>query len=177
MSFNVAMLEAMQAEGLDLDACIRVLKAGERRPDPTAAERMRNMRARKKAAPVTQRNVTRTPPNDIDILTPEVSEPIGSSPQPWACPVGVDPQIWSDFLTNRKRKRFPNTPSAWKGFTDDLKRVASETGIPPPKLIEHAAAKGWGGIYDPRDNANDKLASIGKTRATWAMLNPGDEPF
>jgi hypothetical protein len=71
VSFNVAMLEAMQAEGLDLAACIRVLKAGEKKTDPTAAERMARMRASRKAAKEAgdervTRNVTPNPsPNDI----------------------------------------------------------------------------------------------------------------
>lgn len=47
MSFCVAMLEAMKAEGLDLDACIRVLSAGEKRADPTNAQRQSRHRAKK----------------------------------------------------------------------------------------------------------------------------------
>jgi hypothetical protein len=85
------------------------------------------------------------------------SEPKGSSLRPWACPVGVEKQIWSDLLANRKRKRQGNTPTAWKRFQDDLARVSLQTGIPPPKLIEHAAAHGWAGIYDPtKDSRNDR---------------------
>lgn len=80
------------------------------------------------------------------------SEAKASSPRPWALPVGVSLQIWTDFLGNRKRKRLGNTPTAWKAFNDDLTRVASQTGIPPPKLIEHAAAKGWGSINAPDED-------------------------
>jgi hypothetical protein len=154
VSVNAAMLKAMRDEGLSLDACIRILEAGERKADRTNAERQARHRTRKRNA-VT---VTVTPPNDIDTLTPEVSEPNGSSPQPWVCPVGVDAQVWKDFLGNRKRKRQGNTPTAWKRFADDLGRVSATTGIPPPKLIEHAAASGWAGIYDPtaRDQTNER---------------------
>jgi hypothetical protein len=84
------------------------------------------------------------------------SEPKGSSPRAWALPAGVSLQVWTDFLTNRKRKRLPNTPTAWKSFTDDLARVSAQTGIPPPKLIEMCTAKGWGAIYDPREQGNGK---------------------
>lgn len=84
------------------------------------------------------------------------SEPKGSSPRPWACPVGVGNQVWADLLSNRKRKRAGNTHTAWKKFQDDLARVSLQTGIPPPKLIEHAAASGWAGIYDPRDNRHER---------------------
>lgn len=159
MSFNAAMLEQMKAEGLDLDACIRVLKAGERKADPTNAARQARHRTKKREGKSNAVTVTPvTPPNDIDILTPrEVSEPSGSSPQrPWALPAGVSLQVWTDFLGNRKRKRLGNTPTAWKSFNDDLDRVSAQTGIPPPKLIEMCTAKGWGAIYDPRGNDNGR---------------------
>lgn len=47
MAFNSAMLEQMKAEGLDLDACIRVVKAGEKKADPTNAERQARYRDRR----------------------------------------------------------------------------------------------------------------------------------
>jgi hypothetical protein len=132
----------------------------ENRADPTNAARQARHRAKKKA----ERNAVTvtpvTPPNDIDILTPQVqvSEPSGSSPspRPWALPVGVSLQVWTDFLANRKRKRLGTTETAWKAFNDDLKRVSSQTGIPPPKLIEQCTAKGWGAIYDPRDQHGER---------------------
>jgi hypothetical protein len=68
----------------------------------------------------------------------------------------VSLQVWTDFLGNRKRKRLGNTPTAWKAFNDDLQRVAAQTGIPPPKLIEMCAAKGWGAIYDPRSQRDER---------------------
>lgn len=73
MSFNAAMLEQMEAEGLDLAACIRIVKAGEKKSDPTGAERQARFRANRKRNAVT---VTDEPPNDI-ILNP--CEPIGSN--------------------------------------------------------------------------------------------------
>ena len=163
MSFNVAMLKQMQAEGLSLDACIRVLEAGEKRGDPTAAERKRRQRANEKSR---RDSHGVTPPNDIDILTPhEVSEAEASSPQPWALPVGVSLQVWTDLKANRKRKRLPNTPTAWKAFCDDLSRVSLQTGIPPPKLIELCAAKGWGAIYDPRAENDRRTNSMGRNQS------------
>jgi hypothetical protein len=76
-----------------------------------------------------------------------------TSPRPWALPVGVSLQVWTDFKKNRSRRRLPNTDTAWKAFLDDLARVSSQTGIPPPKLIEQCTAKGWGGIYDPNERS------------------------
>lgn len=79
MSFNAAMLEAMRAEGLDLDACIRVVRAAENKADPTAAERKRRQRKREKEAVAVDGHavtVTRDKgSNDIDILTSQASPP------------------------------------------------------------------------------------------------------
>lgn len=108
-----------------------------------------------------------------------------STPKPWALPAGVSLQVWTDFLANRKRKRLGNTPTAWKSFLDDLSRISMSSGIPPPKLIEHAAAKGWGGIYDPRERSDgqqrtDRMGrhqsgeGISSTaRAALAVFGPG----
>ena len=87
------------------------------------------------------------------------SEPKGSSPRPWALPAGVSLQVWTDFLANRKRRRLGTSPTAWKAFNDDLRRVSSQTGIPPPDLIERCTAKGWGAIYDPREQRSERSLS------------------
>lgn len=175
MSLTAAAIQLMADKGLSAHDIAAIASANERRADPTNAARQARHRAKRKSNGVT---VTRDPPNDNNNLTPrEVSEPIGSSPQPWACPVGVDRQVWADFLDNRKRKKQGNSPTAWKRFNDDLRRVSAQAGIPPPQLIEHAAASSWAGIYDPRNKTNDRTASIGKSQAAWAMLDPGDEPF
>ena len=164
MNLSAAALKLMAAKGLTLEDVAEIVAANECGRDNTNAERQARHRAKRKEAKASNAvTVTPvTPPNDKDILTPrEVSEPSGSSPQPWALPVGVSLQVWTDFLTNRKRKRLPNTPTAWKSFCDDLARVSIETGIPPPKLIERCTAKGWGAIYDPREQQNDKRSMAG----------------
>ena len=104
------------------------------------------------------------------VREPVGSEPKGSSPRAWSLPVGVSLQVWTDFLTNRKRKRLPNTDTAWKAFNDDLHRVSSQTGIPPPKLIERCAAKGWGAIYDPRDNRYERTDNNPTASAVHRVL-------
>jgi len=102
--------------------------------------------------------------------TEPVREPVKSSvdkstslrsvdPKPWKKPDGIEQQVWDDLLTNRKRKHCSNTPTAWKRFNDDLTRISDKTGISPPDLIENAAACGWAGIYEPREeNTNGRDA-------------------
>lgn len=66
----------------------------------------------------------------------------------------ADPQHWADLLTNRKQKRLPNTASAHAKMMADIARFADDEW-PPGRLVQHAAEKGWGGIYDPRTGGND----------------------
>lgn len=70
-------------------------------------------------------------------------------------PDWADPQVWADFLTNRKAKRCQNTPTAYKRFLDDISRLASGEW-PPGRLLEHAAARGWAGIFEPREMRNEQ---------------------
>jgi hypothetical protein len=71
-------------------------------------------------------------------------------PDPFPRPEGVAAEVWRDFLKCRARKRLSNTPTAHKHLLAALARLACDEW-PPGRLVEHAAAKGWGGIYDPRE--------------------------
>ena len=160
MSFNVAMLKAMRDEGLDLDACIRVCEASEKRTDPTNAARQAKHRQTKRNA-VT---VTRYPPYDNSSNPPEElpQEANASLPQgakrkreavAWPCPAGVKQNHWDDFLAARKRKRCVSTQTALDGVLTDIAEIADDEW-PPGRLVEHAAAKGWASINDPRKPMN-----------------------
>jgi hypothetical protein len=120
----------------------------------SSTERSRKHRNAKRNGSATLQQQDATPPDTDTETETEVSEPKGSSPRAWSLPAGVNLITWTDFLTNRKRKRLVNTESTWKTFQDDLARVSAQTGIPPPKLIEQCTGKGWGGIYDPREDGN-----------------------
>lgn len=93
-----------------------------------------------------------------DTLTPNTSrttikrKKTTSSPSPRAValvdypmPDGVDPQAWSDFLANRKRKRLANTASAHKTLLEDLARHRTDSW-PDTRLIALAAGKGWASV-------------------------------
>lgn len=164
---NSAAMRLLQAKGLSFDDCIEVAEALERKKDNTAAERQARYRAKRKDAKSRRNSNGVTPPIDNN-HTPSVSpngEPQGGGaavdfPKPDWCD---DDQVWSDFLKNRKRKRQPNTPTAYKGFLDDIARIADDEW-PPGRLLRHAATKGWGGIYDPRSSGvpnNDNRKSTG----------------
>lgn len=118
---------------------------------------------RKKCAPQkTARTPAKIAPKPLG--TVRGIEANASTPKAWALPANVSLQVWTDFLTNRKRKRLPNTETAWKSFQDDLARVSTQTGIPPPELIRQCTAKGWGGIYDPRERNDGQQRTDGMGR-------------
>jgi hypothetical protein len=95
MSLNADTIELLLSKGLTGDDILAVARSMEKRRDPTAADRMAKMRARRKAAKeegVTDTaNVTRNPsPNDI-YLTPTRKNPTK--------PNGLEP--------HRKKHRLP----------------------------------------------------------------------
>ena len=67
-------------------------------------------------------------------------------PIPFPKPDWADPQVWSDFLANRKRKKLGSTVTAYKGFLEDIDRNTDEDW-PPGRLLEVATRKGHGAIY------------------------------
>lgn len=154
-------MRLLQSKGLTLEDCIEVAEALERKKDNTAAERQARYRAKRKDGKSRRNSNGVTPPID-NTHTPCVSpngEPQSTAvaardefPKPDFCD---DDQVWADFLKNRKRKRLPNTATAHKGLLDDINRIADDEW-PPGRLLRHAAAKGWGGIYDPRDTGKPK---------------------
>ena len=105
-------------------------------------------------------NSSDTPPNDIYSNPPPSVTKVTSvdgvkraSRDEYPKPEWADPKVWDDFKKNRKRKGKPNTASAYKRFCDDIARL-SDDEWPPGRLLEHAAAEGWAGIYDPREKLN-----------------------
>jgi hypothetical protein len=171
---NAAAIEMLISKGLSATDILDVARALEKKTDGTNAERQARFRAARKPRKSNAVTVTPvTPPNDNTLTPVEVSETNVSSPQPWTRPVAVPAQVWSDLLENRKRKRLPNTATAWKQFQNDVVKVAAQTGIPPPELIERCTAKGWGAIYDPREDGNgrNKQSSGGLSSTARAALD------
>lgn len=168
MGLNAATIEILLSKGLSGDDLLEVARAMEKKVDPTNAERQRKHREKTRTA----RNavtVTRDPPIEEN-HTPGSDDltDVKSQNAPCAFPKPVwcdDNQVWADFLKNRKRKRLPNTPTAYKGFLDDIARI-SDDEWPPGRLLKHATAKGWGGIYDPRETQSANGKSNGQSKST-----------
>jgi len=176
MSLSPAVLDAMLSAGCTAEQIVAAVKAdmiaGMQADEARKAtkregnaERQAAFRARRKDGKVTRNknNALRgvTPPID-NTHTPSVS-PNGETDKPVAFPKPdwADVSVWSDFLANRKRKRLPNTATAHKAFLADIARQA-DAEWPPGRLLEHATAKGWGAIYDPRQQSKSNGTQDGK---------------
>jgi len=73
----------------------------------------------------------------------------------WPCPGGVDPQHWSDLLANRRAKRMALTPTALEHQLRQIEKFTSDEW-PPGRIVQHAAAKGWAAIHDPREKHENR---------------------
>lgn len=176
MSLSAAVLDALAASGVSREQIIAAVKADIVEREAAAEAKLEAKRAgnrerqqRKRAKSNAQsRDVTHVTRDGCDVgfnerdnLTSREDlpqEPNGSLPQGakhpkssarWLCPPDVDPQHWSDLMANRKRKRCAQTQTAYDAFLADIAELADDEW-PPGRLVEHAAAKGWASINDPR---------------------------
>lgn len=183
MSFNVAMLEAMQAEGLDLDACIRILRASG--PDTAAEKRRAWDRERKREQREAERlsggnsggNPPDPAPNEIDNLTPtheEKSETKVSVKKPkFSAPPGVGEDQWEAFRKQRKKAINERSYALLCNKLVDL----ADAGWPPGEMIDLAIERGWETVFKPWEQRNGRSdqhpTGIGRTEAAAiAALGP-----
>lgn len=171
MSLTAAMIDAMIASGCSAEQIGAVVKAGIAEAEvrreakrENNAERQRRFRAKRSSRKSNARNALPpvTPPIE-ELHTPgSVVSPDGETQNgtgnPFPKPDWAEAQLWADFLKNRQRKKAPNTATAYAGFLADIDRLTDDEW-PPPRLLRHATAKGWAGIYDPRDKQNDRAAT------------------
>jgi hypothetical protein len=166
MSFNVAMLEAMQEEGLDLDACIRILKAGG--PDTAAEKRRAWDRDRKREKREAERasggksagNPPDGFPNDRDILTPSVPPNVISSEiTPPTDKIELKPEhvveVWNDLATRHGLPAVKKiTPERRKKLHSFIRRHTIDditeaiAAIPRSPFLLGQNQRGWQASFD-----------------------------
>lgn len=91
----------------------------------------------------------KTPPDPLKITPPLTPHPRPSAARkanPFPRPEWANPQVWTDLLTNRKRKNLANTPSAHRKLLADIERLVDDDW-PPGRVLEAAVSRGWGAIY------------------------------
>lgn len=159
---NAETMAILLAKGLSASDLLEVARAMERKADNTNAERQARYRsARKERKAVTRYSNGVIPPIEEDhtpsvLISTEVENEHRTrtaKADPFPKPEWAEDQVWFDFMANRKAKKARNTATAYAGFLSDIARL-SDGEWPPGRLLRHAAAKGWAGIYDPREKTN-----------------------
>lgn len=174
MSVIATALKHLIAAGMSGDDLVRAVAEMEAAsvacsPDPVAEKRRAYDRQRKRDAkvsggiPVESTDSAENPsPFDKETLSPtppikEINIPtrvMGDAPARkgnFPVPEGCDPDDWRDLQANRKAKRLPMTPGAYRKILKDL-ADQSDAEWPPGRVLRHAAESGWAAIYDPRSS-------------------------
>jgi hypothetical protein len=177
MSVIATAVKHLLAAGVTGDALIAAIAEMEDdRPRDVAADRRRESdriyqaekRARRQISADSSDDADEISPLDKSPHTPKINPPAHVHTRdaparragPWPCPEGVNPQHWADFLANRKRKKLTNSVTAHDGVLSDLAEKADDDW-PPGRLVQLAAAKGWGSINYPTDGPRHDRRSNG----------------
>lgn len=166
MSFSLSMLKQMKAEGLDFDACIRVLEADEPKIDTAAEKRRawdRERKAEKRAEAKSGGKSTGNPPdgfpNDNDILTPPIPPVISDEITTPSEIIELKPEhvveAWNDLaarcglplvkkLTPERRKKL-NTFVRRHSIDDITEAIAA---IPRSPFLLGENGRGWKASFD-----------------------------
>lgn len=178
-SLLARLIEAGTPAALVAEVAMELGKAEAERA--VLAERRKNERERKaRSRDITGQDVTerderdRLPSLDKSPQTPKINPtPLVHTRETrtrgaaWPCPEGVNPDHWRDFMGNRRRKKLANTGTAHAGVLRDLENL-TDADWPPGRLVELAAAKGWGSINKPDGYANGRTNSMAGTRGASA---------
>lgn len=120
-------------------------------------------------------------PDDAPTPTPTVEEETIVSPSsprtssrvdPFPRPDWAPPEVWSDFLKNRSKKRLPNTATAHAQFLRDIAKFVSPEW-PLTRLFTAITAKGWAGAYDPRPSHDQRSQGQSNGHASPRPSNDG----
>lgn len=141
------------------------------------ANRVRKQRQRDKQADVTPMSRDVTPCHaksqhidiDIDIdktkqkkKTPALSDNRIAD----AIGLGVNEELWLEFLANRKRLKASNSPAAMTTLVNKLTNL-QQRGFDPQTLVETANERGWKTIYEPDEKRNEPTAREIATNTNW----------
>jgi hypothetical protein len=156
-----AAVDATAARRRERDAAYQAMKRAERAAGRPA--KSRRQKSAESADSADSADVADSPPpNDIYSNPPPISPNASHSPRArvrqsadFPKPDWADDQVWTDFLSNRKRKGLSNTPTAHRKLLADIDRIA-DAHWPPGRLLEAATAKGWGAIYPSIKSSEDE---------------------
>lgn len=80
--------------------------------------------------------------------------------------LGIDSDLWTEYLKTRKRLKATNTPRGLKTLLGRIEKFASQ-GRDATAMIEEANAQGWKTVYEPKGDTNVSKSAL-------AILNHTD---
>jgi hypothetical protein len=69
--------------------------------------------------------------------------------------LGIDPDLWTEWMANRKKLKAQNTPRAMTTLINRIKQLQAK-GFKPNDLVEVANERGWKTVYEPKEAPNGK---------------------
>lgn len=125
-------------ESFENEACVEVACSG---VDQTPAESIEILHATR-SNPIFSTNTPNTNQNAVARKSDVVSKPKRRTSAPVERPADVSAQAWDDWMTVRKAKRLPVTPTALAG----IRREAEKAGVSLTDAITFAVEQGWAGF-------------------------------
>jgi hypothetical protein len=80
--------------------------------------------------------------------------------------LGIDSDLWDEYLKTRKRLKATNTPRGLKTLLGRIEKFVSQ-GRDATAMIEEANAQGWKTVYEPKGDTNVSKSAL-------AILNHTD---
>jgi hypothetical protein len=80
--------------------------------------------------------------------------------------LGIDSDLWDEYLKTRKRLKATNTPRGLRTLLGRIEKFVSQ-GRDATAMIEEANAQGWKTVYEPKGDTNVSKSAI-------AILNHTD---
>ncbi|MEK9983956.1 MAG: hypothetical protein VW879_04365 [Opitutae bacterium] len=80
--------------------------------------------------------------------------------------LGIDSDLWDEYLKTRKRLKATNTPRGLRTLLGRIEKFVSQ-GRDATAMIEEANAQGWKTVYEPKGDTNVSKSAL-------AILNHTD---
>ncbi|MFZ8920806.1 MAG: hypothetical protein ACO20P_15235 [bacterium] len=80
--------------------------------------------------------------------------------------LGIDSDLWTEYLKTRKRLKATNTPRGLRTLLSRIEKFVSQ-GRDATAMIEEANAQGWKTVYEPKGDTNVSKSAL-------AILNHTD---
>lgn len=86
-------------------------------------------------------------------------------------PIGVDENIWNEFIKIRKKLKAQNTEFAIKQLLNNLIKISKETGDNPNEILLQSIESSWKGVFPIRKNQQSNNQMSDTQKQTMEIMN------